>query len=112
MHAITQKLTFRAGTLILAMALLVPSAVKFSHIFSHHQHEVCNGENQAHLHKSDIDCNFYKFKLTSSFTIPSIDFECVITEENYSINDSSYSFLSDYQQPQFSLRGPPQINLA
>jgi hypothetical protein len=111
MHGITHNMTFKATTLILAIALLVPTAVKFSHIFSHHYHEVCDGENQTHLHKSDIDCDFYKFKLSSSFTLPSIDFEFVSAEDNHSINVTSYAFLSEFQRLHFSLRGPPQINL-
>lgn len=106
---ITQKLGFKLATLVLALALLVPSAVKFSHVFSHHHHEICNGENQAHLHKTDIDCNFYKFKLSSSFTLPDTGFEFVSIEDNHSIYDTSYAFLSDYQQLHFSLRGPPQL---
>ncbi len=111
MHGIKQKITFKAATLILAIALLVPTAVKFSHIFSHHQHEICNGEIQTHLHKSDLDCDFFKFKLSSSFTLPTIGFEFVSTKDNHINNDTFYSFLSEYQQLHFSLRGPPQINL-
>ena len=111
MREITQKMTFKALTLILAIALLVPSVVKFSHIFSHHHHEVCDGEPQTHLHKSDIDCNFYKFKLSSSFTLSNIAFEFVSTDDNHSVNDTSYAFLSEYQRLHFSLRGPPQIDL-
>jgi len=108
---ISEKLTFKVATLILAMALLLPTAVKFSHVFSHHQHEVCLGEHQTHLHKSDLDCNFYKFKLGSSFTLPTLGFEFVPTEVNHAIQNTSYTFLSEFQQLHFSLRGPPQIDL-
>lgn len=93
------------------LALLLPSALKFSHIFNHHQHEICNGEYQAHLHKTDIECNFYKFKLSSSFTLSNIEFEFISVTDNHHIDNLAYSFLSDFQQLHFTLRGPPQINL-
>ncbi|MGJ8593588.1 MAG: hypothetical protein ACSHXF_13635 [Aquaticitalea sp.] len=109
MLGLTQKKTFKIATLMVAIALLVPSAVTFSHIFSHHHHEICNGEPQTHIHKSDIDCDFYKFKLSASYTIPSISYEFIPVEDNHAINQTVYAFLSEYQRLHFSLRGPPQL---
>ena len=51
---------FSGISLILSFVLLVPSAVKFLHIFENHQHETCLGEHTTHLHKVDKDCEFYK----------------------------------------------------
>ncbi len=93
------------------ITLLVPTAVKFSHIFSHHHHEVCEGEPQTHLHNADFDCSFHKFKLSTPFTIPTFEFEFISTEQNHQMYADAYAFLSDYQQLHFSLRGPPQIDL-
>lgn len=111
MHEAKQHITFKMATLILVLAFLLPSAIKFSHIFEHHQHEVCNGEITTHLHKSEVDCDFYKFKLSTPFTIPILDYVLVSSEDNHQIKTSQYSFLSDYQRLHVSLRGPPQISL-
>lgn len=94
---------------MLVMTLMVPSAVKFSHIFSHHQHEICDGEPQTHLHNADLDCSSYNFKLTAPFTIPTFEFEFISAVDNHQNHADVYSFLSDFQQLHFSLRGPPQL---
>lgn len=105
----TQKTTFRAACFILMMAMLLPSAVKFSHVFSHNQHEICNGEYQTHLHKSDIDCTFYKFKLNTNFYSLFEYFEMPINESYFKIDSALYVFLNNHQQLSFSLRGPPVL---
>lgn len=109
MHKINQKITFKIITCVLVMSLLVPTAVKFSHIFTHHHHEICDGEPQTHLHSADLDCSFYKFKLSTPFTIPAMEFVGVSINDNHQYYPDYYSFLSDFQQLHFSLRGPPQL---
>lgn len=96
---------------MLVVTLLMPTGFKFSHIFTHHQHEICNGESQTHLHKSDLDCSFYQFNLSTPFTIPSFEYQFIFVEDNHQNHDEVYSFLSEYQRLHFSLRGPPQITL-
>jgi hypothetical protein len=108
---IKQHIAFRTATLLLVFTLVLPSVVKFSHVFEHHQHEVCNGEITTHLHNQDVDCEFYKFKLATSFTIPDYNVDIFQPQHTYLKSDSHYDFLSDYQRLHFSLRGPPQINL-
>jgi hypothetical protein len=109
MGDITQKTNFRVATFILMIALLLPSAVKFSHIFSHNQHEICNGENQTHLHKSDIDCNFYKFKLNTNFYSLFEYFEMPFKVSYFKIDRALYFFLNNHRPLSFSLRGPPAL---
>ncbi|WP_435139459.1 hypothetical protein [Formosa sp. A9] len=101
----TRKLTAYA----LVLALLIPTFVKFTHVFEDHVHEVCLGEKQTHLHTADVDCEFYKFQLNHHFTIPFNTTEVYIPEENFQIILSQYFFLSTFQQLHFSLRGPPYL---
>lgn len=56
---------FKVTAFILALSVLLPSAVKMAHIFTHHSHDVCNNDNKegTHFHQSDLDCDFYKFKI-------------------------------------------------
>lgn len=110
MRNLKEQTAFKFATLVLVLALLMPSVVKFSHVFKHHHHEICKGEYQTHLHTSDIECSFYKFKISSHYTIPTITFEFFPIEENHQEYSDAYSFLSDFQNLHFSLRGPPQID--
>lgn len=111
MHKFSEQITFKIITCVLVMSLLVPTGVKFSHIFTHHHHEICNGEPQTHLHNADLDCSFYKFKLSTPFTIPNFEFEIIPALDNHQSYAGTYSFLSEFQQLHFTLRGPPQIDL-
>ena len=94
---------------MIVLTLLLPSAVKFMHIFENHKHEVCYGEAEAHFHTLDIDCEFYNFKLNTPFTFPDkVSFIITKVEIKTPIT-TDYSFLSDYQRLHFSRRGPPEI---
>ncbi len=98
---------FKIIAIILVFAIVTPALVKFSHGFQNHEHEVCYGEFSSHLHKVDIDCDFYKFKLNNQYVhiIKPIQ---VIKIEHITPNiTSQYDFISDYQKLQVSLRGPP-----
>lgn len=109
MQNLKQHIAYRIATLVLVLALVLPTLVKFSHIFQYHEHEICHNEFEAHLHTLDLDCEFYKFNLTSSFTIPNYSIEIFQPLHSYLKSDSYYNFLSKYQRLHFSLRGPPQL---
>jgi len=51
-------------TLLLFVALMLPSAVQFFHIFDGHEHIACT-EKGIHVHKSDTDCELCSFHLAS-----------------------------------------------
>ncbi|MGJ5640982.1 hypothetical protein [Formosa sp. S-31] len=104
-----KNITFKFSALVLVLALLIPTLVKFNHVFEAHVHEVCHGEKQTHLHTADVDCEFYKFQLNHHFTLPFNFIEVFIPQENFQIIISQYFFLSEYQQLHFCLRGPPEL---
>ena len=102
-----EHISFKIIALTLVIAIVTPALVKFSHGFQNHEHEVCYGESTSHLHELDIDCDFYKFKLNTQYVhflkpINVLEIEHVTPEIK-----SQYSFISDYQRLQTSLRGPP-----
>ncbi len=102
-------IAFRIATLTLVLAFLLPSAVKFSHVFNHHQHVVCNDDITTHLHASDVDCDFYKFKLNTQYHSP-LEYIALPLEVSYfEINNTFYNFLNNHRQLSFSLRGPPEL---
>ena len=69
-------------SIVLLCALLFPSAVKLTHAFKNHKHEICDGEKTAHFHEVDIDCDFYKFTLTT------FNYDVISYPEFYSFNTS------------------------
>ena len=107
MHKTQQHIAFKFTTLLLVLTLLMPSAVKFAHIFSHHEHEVCEGESKTHLHTLDVDCTFYKFNLNNQYTFSIQSFNFFVLEDNYQDIFTEYLFLDSFQTLHFSLRGPP-----
>jgi hypothetical protein len=96
-------------SILLVVFVLMPSAFKLAHTFSHnnHKHEVCLGEKQMHLHTLDVDCEFHKFQLNTAFTLPINNYQILKKQENHSLINSQYSFISEFQQLHFNLRGPP-----
>jgi len=111
MQIIKQHITFKIFAFVIALVLLVPSVVKFNHIFANHEHDICQGEKSTHLHELNTDCDFYKFKLTTPFTCICFNFSLFVPKETPLQIVSQYQFISKYQRLQTSLRGPPQINL-
>jgi len=109
MQGLKQSLGFKIVTLTLVLALFTPTTVKFVHIF-YHDYTICK-EYKAHFHRSDIDCSFHKFKVSSSYTIPVFSIDFFTSEHNHEYTISQYLFISEYQHLHFSLRGPPEFNL-
>lgn len=105
-----QHIAFRITTFLIVACLILPSVVKFSHIFAHHKHEVCLGENQSHLHELDLDCEFYKFNLSNSFYFNiEEDFNLSMNLPSQLLNTEYNSFLKSHQQLSTYLRGPPYL---
>jgi len=105
-----QHIAFRIATLLTVVCLVLPSVVKFSHLFTHHEHEVCIGKNQSHLHELDLDCEFYKFNLSNSFYVKSEEyFKLTINLPSLLLNTEYHSFLKSHQQLTTYLRGPPYL---
>ncbi len=107
MQKIKDHKAFKVVILILALAILTPTAIKFGHIFSKHKHEICHDESQDHLHKNYPDCNFHKFKLSSLFTIPVIATECFSVRYDKVKPVSEYLFFDNNLELLNNLRSPP-----
>ena len=102
---------FKVLAIVLVLAVLFPSVVKLSHAFNHHTHEVCESDNESktHFHESDLDCDFYKFKLTKNqfFVLSkySIKPNFLFSKEKL----EHYISYNNYRQLTRFLRGPPQL---
>lgn len=105
------KPTFKVLSLVLILSVLLPSAVKLSHVFTHHKHEVCKNDSDSttHFHELDVDCEFYKFKLNTNYYSGFYTFETVILNNYNKANSSFYLFLRTHLQDTSYLRGPPAV---
>lgn len=98
---------FKIISMTLIMAILLPTGVKLAHHFNHDKHQVCEGYSETHFHSIDLDCEFYKFKLSK---------ELHINIDNYQIAEAALNsfFIQTlrvlpytHQHLSFSLRAPP-----
>ena len=103
---------FRVLAVTLVLAVLLPSAVKFNHVFTHHTHEVCDNDKSldTHFHESNIDCDFYKFKLTNNLFLVFNNYEIAPKQTATTQLSSYYISLKNYQHSTRLVRGPPQIS--
>ncbi len=102
---------FKVLAITLVISVLLPSVVKLTHAFNHHKHEVCDNDNthQTHFHESDIDCDFYKFKLTNIQFFKLYEYEIKQPTEYFKPSSKYYTSLHNQQQLTRFLRGPPQL---
>lgn len=104
-----QHIAFKFIALVILLAVLLPSAVKFTHVLENHKHEVCTDHSSIHMHEIDVECEFYKFKINPVF---SFNFELITfkkPQKKQHLITSQYHFISAYQKLGFALRGPPQL---
>lgn len=94
----------------LISAILLPDALKLSHVFLEHDHIVCNEHSKTHFHKLDIDCQFFKNKVNNELQFTSQEYIIVPIQVPSKQNFNFYIFLPQYQSLYFSLRGPPSFS--
>ena len=87
----------------------MPSFVKLAHAFENHKHEVCETPQKSHYHELDLDCEFYKFKLSNAFNFQPEDFSFSIINQISQVDNLYKSFYNNLQAKHTSLRGPPQL---
>ncbi|MEL0650286.1 hypothetical protein V6246_02565 [Algibacter sp. TI.3.09] len=109
MNAIKKHIIFKALTVLLALMLFVPAGVKMAHVFAHHHHKVCTDGGKLHIHQVDLDCEFHKFHINNNFSLPDYTFTLFTEKETPTELVSQYRFISEFQQLQASLRGPPVL---
>ena len=109
MNFTKEHIVFKILTILLVVTLLVPSTVKLAHVFEHHKHEVCEGGDNTHIHKVDLDCEFQKFNTTHHYQL-SLKFDKLFQILSYTrIYNLTYKFLNNHRPLSFSLRGPPVL---
>ena len=100
---------YKGIILLLAIALLLPSAIKLAHAFASHNHEVCEFPQSTHYHEYEIDCEFYKFKLNPQISFDTEVYENVINLDLIEQPIVYYSYSKKSHVAAFRLRGPPTL---
>ena len=100
---------YKISLIILVIALLVPSVVKLAHAFEVHKHEICKTPQKSHFHKLDLECEFYKFKLSTDFNFQPEDYSFSALNQITQLANFYKSFYSNLLIEQTTLRGPPQL---
>lgn len=123
MKNVKTHIIFKIVTLTLAVSVLFPTAIRFAHILTHHNHEHSHTHEHQHNHEHEhdsctdlkttclnkkyTDCDFYNFKLSTSFYLYISHLELIINLPVFKNRYSLYTFFNKHKQLPFSLRGPP-----
>lgn len=98
---------FNIVAIVLTTVLLLPTILKFEHVFEHHTHEVCKNPQVLHFHEAKFDCDLCDFQLTQTYYLENLDYDIVeqtVVKKTFS---KLYNFKYYHQHLSFSLRGPP-----
>lgn len=109
MQKLKAHIGFKISLILLITALLVPSFVKLAHAFENHKHEVCETPQKSHYHELDLDCEFYKFKLSNSFNLEINEYAIASINQSTLVTNFYKSSHSNLTNEQTFLRGPPQL---
>lgn len=89
-------------------ALLLPSAVQFSHLFEEHEHVACT-DITTHLHEKEFDCHIHDFHGASFDFMPLTSVPIVPPEAFYQNNFRIRSISEANIELNVFLRGPPRF---
>ena len=109
MQKLKAHIGYKISLVLLIVALLVPSFVKLAHAFETHIHEVCKTPQKSHYHELDLDCEFYKFKLSHTFNFNPETYSFSTISHIFQVDDFYKSVYKNLRIQQTSLRGPPHL---
>lgn len=95
---------------VLLLCMAMPSLAKLSHAIFEHQERSCSSDTRLHIHTSEFDCEFQKFKVSTPFSPVLFAFRVLVPGITSELPVPSYCFLSPYKILPFSLRAPPSLS--
>ncbi|QDO94518.1 hypothetical protein FNB79_11255 [Formosa sediminum] len=97
-------------SLLLLMALMLPSVVQFFHVFENHGHVVC-AEKKVHIHNKVTKCEICSFHL-ASFKYDILDYPDLLVEGISVILVSNFTDIECNALPvtNTQLRAPPTLS--
>ena len=93
--------------LLLFVALMLPSAIQFIHMFEGHDHLACK-EQTAHLHETVVKCNVFSIHL-ASFNYDIAEYPNLLLPKIYVEKKVNFAFLQfhSFSISNTQLRAPP-----
>ena len=89
----------------------MPISVQILHAFEHlHEKVSYHDHNYKYLNEVEEDCGICDLMFETSSTPPVTPYHEDFLDKNYSQEIISYTFLKDYKNTSFLLRGPPHSN--
>ena len=102
-----KRLGLRISSLLLMIALMMPSVVKLVHMCEDHEHIVCNDQS-THLHKTESKCDTCSFHLASFSNdlteFPELFVPSVHLKSQVNFASQQYCF---FKKTNTRLRAPP-----
>ena len=91
---------------IFALALLLPTVVKFAHTFEGHEHKTCT-ETSTHIHQKQLDCSICDFHF-SNFNFILQELPEFVVLHGFQKTETVYLFPEfKLSATHYFLRGPP-----
>jgi len=105
------KRTISWLSLILALGILTPSAVKLAHaIYGHSQEQKCLAQGTNHIHSASFHCDFHDFTLASKVLFSSSFAYVPVEVPEIGHSEIGYHFIfKPFKSVYHALRGPPQV---
>ena len=106
-----RKLRKRIASLILAISLVFPMIVGFTHALHEHDQVVCLAENESHIHSQDVDCDHQHYFNPGGFVEQEADVEKPISLVDPIASWGNPCTKTSNLVSNLFLRGPPMINV-
>ena len=106
-----RKLRKRIASLILAVSLVLPMLVGFSHALHEHDQVVCLAENESHIHSQGVDCDHQHYFNPGGIVVQEAAVEKLISVVDPIASWGNPCAKSNNLVSNLSLRGPPTINV-
>tara|TARA_R100000353_G_scaffold176127_1_gene149638 strand:+ start:135065 stop:135394 length:330 start_codon:yes stop_codon:yes gene_type:complete len=94
---------------VFCLALLLPSAVDFAHIFESHEHKTCT-DLSTHLHEKQLDCSICDFHFSVFNFEPIAVTEFAVLNGFKKVETTYYFPKLSSPATHFYLRGPPLLS--
>ena len=107
MQNIKNHIIIKCASLLLVFAVALPTVVKAFHVFETHEHIVCVDKTTTHIHATDFECEFYKFKLNNAYSLVFNNVTILKLETNNKRIYTFYKSIINKKSLDLKQRGPP-----
>ena len=104
-----KKITHIFISIALITSLLLPVLVGFSEVLHFHKHQICNANNEKHVHKTKLSCSHTYFISNSQVSNKEFVYKLFIPVFYLNNQSKSIKIYSSYIFSELLSRGPPKF---